>query len=79
MLKVKRGSLLVFGLTPDELEHLKQGQPLNIKLDDIGIPKAGVVIFVGESNEAMKKKFESAGLDAGGKIDLSQVGRKLVS
>jgi hypothetical protein len=71
MLKIKRGKLLVFGLTPSELEHLKTGHPLQIKLDDIGLQGAGCIIFVGDTNEKMKAQFEGSGISDAPRIDLS--------
>lgn len=71
MLKIKKGKLLVFGLTPTELEHLKQGNPLQLKLDDIGLQGAGVIIFVGDTNEKMRAQFEGSGISDAPRIDLS--------
>lgn len=71
MLKIKKGKLLVFGLTPSELEHLKNGNPLQIKLGDIGLTGAGVIIFVGDSNEKMKAQFDGSGISDAPRIDLS--------
>ena len=71
MLKIKRGKLLVFGLTPAELEHLKTGNPLQIKMDDVGLQGAGVIIFVGDTNEKMKAQFEGSGINEAPRIDLS--------
>jgi hypothetical protein len=71
MLKIKRGKLLVFGLTPAELEHLKNGNPLQIKMDDVGLQGAGVIIFVGDTNEKMKAQFDQSGISDAPRIDLS--------
>ncbi len=71
MLKIKRGKLLVFGLTPSELQHLQSGNPLQLKLDDIGLQGAGVIIFVGDTNEKMKATFEQSGISEAPRIDLS--------
>lgn len=77
MLKALRGTnLLVLGLNPKEIEHLKQGQPLKIDLSDVGAPGNQVVIFMGSSDEEMKKRFERSGLaepPPGSIIDLSKV------
>lgn len=77
MLKIKRGKLLVFGLTPQELEHLKTGHPLQIKMDDVGLEGAGVIIFVGDSNEKMKAQFEQSGIDNAPMIELADAANRL--
>lgn len=77
MLKALRlnGSLLVLGLNPKEVEHLKLGNPLHVKLADVGGEHSQVILFMGESDEEMKKKFERSGLaqPKPGLIDLSKV------
>lgn len=77
MLKAATHRMLVLGLTPRELEFLREGKPIISKLDDVGYD-AVVTIFVGESNEQMKAMLESANYrkqlkDLVPKIDLSQV------
>ena len=77
MLKALRlnGSLLVLGLNPKEVEHLKQGNPLQVKLADVGGEHSQVILFMGESDEEMKKRFERSGLanPTSPVIDLSKV------
>lgn len=58
MLKLKHYGLLVLGLIPSELEHLKQGQPLTIKLDDVGLPGQGLVIVTGDNNDKLRQMAE---------------------
>ncbi len=77
MLKAATHRMLVLGLTPQELEYLREGKPLIAKLDDVGYD-AVVTIFVGENNEQMKAMIESANYrkqlkDLVPKIDLSKV------
>lgn len=60
MLKMKWRNLLTLGLNPKELEHLKHGQPLTIRLDDVGLPGQMIVIVTGDSDEALKRMAEGA-------------------
>lgn len=60
MMKMKHKGLLALGLIPSELEYLKQGRPLTIRLDDIGLPGQVIVILMGESNEKLKALAEQA-------------------
>jgi hypothetical protein len=70
----KNGSMLVLGLNPKEVEHLKQGNPLTVKLDDVGAEGNTVVLFMGASDEEMKKRFERSPLaEPETLIDLSKV------
>jgi hypothetical protein len=48
--------LVILGITPSELEHLKQGQPLNILLES----NLFVAIIPGESNEELVKVAQQA-------------------
>jgi hypothetical protein len=77
MLKALRlnGSLLVLGLNPKEVEHLKNGNPLHVKLADVGGEHSQVILFMGATDEDMKKRFERSGLakPEPGLIDVSKV------
>lgn len=59
MLKAATDKQLILGLIPAELEILKQGQPLVIKLDEVGFPGAVVTIITGETNEKLKEIVEA--------------------
>lgn len=56
MVRLEYKNLIVLGIVPSELEHLKQGQPLNILLES----NLFVVIIPGESNEALAKAAKEA-------------------
>ncbi len=59
MLKAATEKHLILGLIPKELEILKQGQPLIVKLDEVGFPGAVVTIIVGETNEQLKEMVDA--------------------
>ena len=68
------GSLLVLGLNPKEVEHLKQGQPLKVSLHDVGAPGNQVILFMGASDEEMVKRFQRSPLAEENKIiDISKI------
>lgn len=89
MLKAATDKQLILGLIPKELEILKQGQPLIIKLDDVGFPGAVVTIIAGDTNEQLKEMVEAVNRrralmdsvgpveirpDEGPQLDLSKIG-----
>ena len=56
MVRLEYKNLIVLGITPSELDHLKQGQPLNILLES----NLFVAIIPGESNEELVKVAKQA-------------------
>lgn len=56
MVRLEYKNLIVLGITPSELEHLKQGQPLNILLES----NLFVAIIPGDSNEELLKVAQQA-------------------
>lgn len=74
MIKVKttRGDgapLYILGLSAENIALLKNGKPIHVDLAKMGGPLAGsVVIFAGETEEAM-----FAELNSGGHIDSSTI------
>lgn len=56
MVRLEYKNLIILGITPSELDHLKQGQPLNILLES----NLFVAIIPGESNEELVKVAKQA-------------------
>lgn len=56
MVRLEYKNLIVLGIVPSELEHLKQGQPLNILLES----NLFVAIIPGNSNEELLKTAKEA-------------------
>jgi hypothetical protein len=76
MLKALRNNatLLVLGLNPKEVEHLKNGNPVTVNLGDVGAPGQQVILFMGASDEDMLKRFQRAGLHEEKRIiDVSKI------
>jgi hypothetical protein len=63
VVKMRFKGMLTIGIIPSELEHLKQGQPLRIKLDDLGLKGQSINIIVGDNNERLKKIMEQAAIE----------------
>lgn len=56
MVRLEYKNLVILGVIPSELEHLKQGQPLEIKLESNLV----VVIIPGDSNEMLHEVAKKA-------------------
>jgi hypothetical protein len=62
MLKARYGENMIFGLSRQNVNRLLAGQPIRFNLKDLNLPPADVVIFFGETEEAMMKDLEAHGL-----------------
>lgn len=62
MLKAKIGNTVLLGLEPSNIENLKAGKPMMIKLKELGLPDIVIGITYGENHEAIAKEWE-LGLD----------------
>jgi hypothetical protein len=62
MLKARYGENLVLGLSRRNLELLQAGKPIRFNLSEINLPPADVVIFFGETEQAMMEELQKHGL-----------------
>jgi|HubBroStandDraft_1064217.scaffolds.fasta_scaffold66369_3 hypothetical protein len=62
MLKARYGDNLVLGLSRRNLELLQAGKPIRFNMRELNLPPADVVIFFGETEEAMMEDLRSHGL-----------------
>ena len=62
MLKARSGDNLIFGLSARNVQLLMEGKPISIDLRDLGLERGRVMIFYGETEEAMKAELENAGM-----------------
>jgi hypothetical protein len=53
MVKLKHSSLLVLGMTKLELERFREGMPLDIPLDDVGLKGQRILLIPGEDNDTL--------------------------
>ena len=50
--------LLGFGLSEDNIQRLKSGQPVVIKLEDMGLREGRIMIFYGKTEADMIKEIK---------------------
>lgn len=62
MLKARYGDNLVIGLSRRNLELLQSGKPIRFNLSDLNLPAGEVVIFFGETEQAMMEELTKHGL-----------------
>ena len=55
MIKFAAGDLIGFGLSEANIEKLKQGSPISINLEEVGVPNKRAVIFYGKTEQEMQK------------------------
>lgn len=53
MIKFRKGNLLGFGLSEENIKRLKEGKPILVNLDEMGIPNCQLAIFYGETEATM--------------------------
>jgi len=54
----KNRTLFGFGLTDKNIELLKEGHPIKIEMEDLGVRGLDITIFYGGDDEEMIKKVE---------------------
>lgn len=57
MIKGIQGNIVVLGFSHENLERLKDGQCVEINLEEVGIPDLKVFIFSGEDEKTMASWF----------------------
>lgn len=58
MVKLKHKGLLVMGITKQEQEALRDGKPLPVSLEDLGLKGQMILLVPGEDNDSLKKTME---------------------
>lgn len=59
MVKAKKGNLLVFGLSDENMNRLKNGEPIKFNLQELGMDDIDVFIFNGKDEQAMYEIMKS--------------------
>ncbi len=59
MIRAKAGDTVVLGLEPENIKRLQRGEPISVDLAELGGARR-VVIFTGETREAMARQLASA-------------------
>jgi hypothetical protein len=60
--KGPQGGLYGFGLSARNVELLKQGKPIVIDMMEVGVPDMQIVLFYGETEEAIADELRQHGL-----------------
>lgn len=53
MMKLKKGNLLVFGLSNENMNRLKKGEPIKFNLKELGMSDTDILIFNGKNEQTM--------------------------
>jgi uncharacterized protein YciU (UPF0263 family) len=60
----ENGRLVIgFGMTAGNIKRLKEGKPIIVKMEEMNLSPADLIIFYGETPEKLLEKFNQAGLD----------------
>jgi hypothetical protein len=60
MVKMRHKGLLVLGITRQEMSALRDGAPLPVPLEDVGLKGQHVLIIPGEDNAALNRVMQMA-------------------
>lgn len=58
MLKAKKGNVLYFGLSDENMRRLKNDEPIKFNLRELGMDDVSVYIFNGKNEQEMAKMFK---------------------
>jgi hypothetical protein len=59
MIKARAGNVVILGLEARNVELLKEGKPMYIKLAELGLPDIGIVIMYGDTPDQIVARIES--------------------
>lgn len=62
MIKARKGNALVFGLSENNIQRLKQDQPIKFNLRELGLPELDIFIMYGTTEEEIQKDFLKHGI-----------------
>ena len=57
MIKARAGTAIIFGLSEQNVQLLKQGRPIHINLQEIGIANGTITIFYGPTEEIIETQL----------------------
>jgi hypothetical protein len=58
MIKAKKGNLLILGLSDENMERLKKGEPIKFNLNELGAGDQDVLIFNGRTEQSMYEEMK---------------------
>ncbi len=62
MIKLRAGEAILLGLSEGNLRLLKQGRPILIQGEDVGLPGVRIAIMYGETEAAIVAEIRSHGI-----------------
>lgn len=57
------GQLVVLGITPANLRQLKDGKPIYVECDDMGLARVRIVLVFGQTERAIIAEMRAAGAE----------------
>jgi hypothetical protein len=63
------GQLVLLGITPARLRDLKDGQPIYVECDDLGLPRVRIVLVFGQTERAIIAEMRAAGAELPDSVD----------
>lgn len=59
MIKARAGNVAILGLEARNVDLLKEGKPMYIKLGELGLPDISIVILYGDTHAEIVARIES--------------------
>lgn len=60
MIKALKGKMIVLGLSDENINRLKQDQPIKFNLQELGLPDLDVFIFTAKDEQTMYEMMKGA-------------------
>lgn len=60
MIKAKKGNMIILGLSDENIERLKSGQPIKFNLKELGLSDMEVLIFNGKTEQVMYEMIKDS-------------------
>lgn len=60
MVKALKGNMIILGLSEENINRLKQDQPIKFNLQELGLPDFDVLIFTAKDEQEMYKMMKQA-------------------
>lgn len=57
------GHMILLGVTPANLRRLKDGQPILVECDELGLPGARIMIMFGQTERAIYAELRAGGIE----------------
>lgn len=58
MIKIRKGNILVFGITDENIERMKKDEPIKFNLNELGLDDITVYICRGKDEKELYEQFK---------------------